>query len=423
VPDPTALPALPVLQDSQAERIAVGFARALRAAGMAVPAGRVLVFIEALGHLGIEHRGAVYWAGRTTLVAQAEDRATYDRVFAAYWLNRPGAELPPVAMPVTVALDDGDGHDQDAAGAREEAAVVVRYSPAEMLRHRDFAQLSESEWAEAERLIAELRVTAEVRRARRLRAVRNRGDQLDLRRTVRGSMTTGGEPVRLAWRSATSRPRRLLLLIDVSGSMDSYARALLQFAHAAMRARGRLRVTVFALGTRLTPLTKELSTGNPEAAMAAAADSVPDWSGGTRLGQCMREFNDRWGARGMARGAVTVVFSDGWDRGDPELLGTEMARLHRLARRVIWVNPLKASPDFAPLARGMAAALPWVDDFLSGHSIAALEQLAAAIAGPGIGRRATSGHLEPLWPLSSPRQDPGDGPAWSSAAQVPSPAC
>jgi uncharacterized protein len=158
-----------------------------------------------------------------------------------------------------------------------------------------------------------------------------------------------------------------------------------------MRARGRLRVSVFAIGTRLTPLTRELSNGDADAAMAAATDSVTDWSGGTRLGQCLRDFNDRWGARGLARGAVTVVFSDGWDRGDPELLGTEMARLHRLARRVIWVNPLKASPDFAPLARGMAAALPWVDEFIPGHSLAALEHLAAVIAGPGTVRRAPAG--------------------------------
>jgi hypothetical protein len=372
--------------EGQAARIAVGFAQALRAAGMPVPAGRVLVFVEALGRLGIDSRDAVYWAGRATLVSGPEDRAAYDRVFEVYWLNRPGVMLSAVVTPVTVALEDGSADSgQDSAGTAEEALIAVRYSPAEVLRHRDFAQLSEEEWAEAERLIAELRVSAETRRTRRRRPARRRGDQLDLRATVRGSIRAGGEPLRLAWSSSSTRPRNLLLLVDVSGSMDSYARALLRFAHAAMRARGRLRVQVFALGTRLTPLTRELSTGDSDAALAAAARSVPDWSGGTRLGLCLQEFNDRWGARGMARGAVTVVCSDGWDRGDPELLGTEMARLHRLARRVIWVNPLKASPEFAPLARGMAAALPWVDDFLSGHSIAALEELAAVISGPGRG--------------------------------------
>lgn len=372
----------------QAVRIAVGFAQALRAAGMAVPAGRVLVFVEALGRLGMDRGDAVYWAGRATLVAGPEDRAAYDRVFAAYWLGRPGATTTAVVIePVSVYLaDDSPEPDHDPAQANGESEVAVRYSPAELLRHRDFAQLSEEEWAEAERLIAELRVTAETRRARRRRPVRRRGGHLDLRGTVRGSIRAGGEPLRLSWRSNSTRPRNLLLLIDVSGSMDVYARALLRFAHAAARARGRLRVQVFALGTRLTPLTREMSTGDPDTALAAAASSVPDWSGGTRLGLCLQSFNDRWGARGMARGAVTVVFSDGWDRGDPALLGTEMARLHRLARRVIWVNPLKASPEFAPLARGMAAALPWVDDFLSGHSIAALEELAAVISGPGQSR-------------------------------------
>jgi hypothetical protein len=165
--------------------------------------------------------------------------------------------------------------------------------------------------------------------------------------------------------------------------MDSYARALMRLAHAAMRARNGLQVEVFTLGTRLTRLTRELSQRDPDSALAAAASSVRDWSGGTRLGDCLREFNDRWGARGMARGAVTVVFSDGWDRGDPAALGAEMARLHRLAHRLVWVNPLKASPGFAPLARGMAAALPEVDDFVAGHSVAALQELAAVIAGLG----------------------------------------
>jgi uncharacterized protein with von Willebrand factor type A (vWA) domain len=397
VPDPAARPGLAGPRPDQAERIAVGFAQALRAAGMAVSTGRTLLFAEALGRVGLDRQSAVYWAGRATLLTRAEDRATYERVFAAYWLSLPFAGLPPVSVPVSVALDDAPeppGQD-DGGGEREEPVTAVRYSPAEVLRHRDFARLSDAEWAEARRLIAELQVSAETRRARRLRPAGNRGERLDLRRSVRRSIPAGGELVRLSRRTATRRPRRLLLLVDVSGSMDSYARALLRFAHAAMRARGRLRVSVFAIGTRLTPLTRELSNGDADAAMAAATESVADWSGGTRLGQCLRDFNDRWGARGLARGAVTVVFSDGWDRGEPELLGTEMARLHRLARRVIWVNPLKASPDFAPLARGMAAALPWVDEFIPGHSIAALEHLAAVIAGPGTARRAPAGRPAP----------------------------
>lgn len=373
----------------QAARIAVGFAHALRVEGMTVPASRVLTFIQALGRLGVDSRDGVYWSGRATLMSGPEDRATYDQVFAAYWLGRVAPATHTVVTPVTIGVDDSpDEPDHGPAQPGADAQVAVRYSPAELLRQRDFAQLSDAEWAEGERLIAQMRVSADPRRARRRRPVRRRGEQLDLRGTVRRSIRAGGEPLRLSWRSSSTRPRNLLLLIDVSGSMESYTKALLRFAHAAMRARGRLRVSVFALGTRLTPLTRELSNGNPDAALEAAASSVPDWSGGTRLGTCLQEFNDRWGGRGMARGAVTVVFSDGWDRGDPAVIGTEMARLHRLARRVIWVNPLKATPGYAPLARGMAAALPWVDDFVSGHSIGALEELAAVISGMGNPRRA-----------------------------------
>ncbi len=192
--------------------------------------------------------------------------------------------------------------------------------------------------------------------------------------------------MRRAWLAPAERPRRVVLLCDVSGSMEPYARALVRFLHAAVTARGAGRVEAFALGTRLTRITRELSWRDPDAAIAEASKAVTDWSGGTRLGEGLREFNDRWGVRGMARGAVVVILSDGWDRGDPERLGAEMARLHRVAHRVVWVNPLKAAPGYAPLARGMAAALPYVDDFVEGHSMASLEHLAAVVAG-----QATSG--------------------------------
>ena len=174
------------------------------------------------------------------------------------------------------------------------------------------------------------------------------------------------------------RPRRLVLLLDVSGSMEPYARALLRFVHAAVV--GRQRVEAFALGTRLTRVTRELSSRDPDIALREAARGVHDWSGGTRLGDGLRAFNDQWGVRGMARGAVVVVLSDGWDRGDPEVLAEQMQRLRRVAHRVVWVNPLKVTPGYAPLARGMAAALPYVDEFVEGHSLAAMEHLAKVIA-------------------------------------------
>jgi uncharacterized protein with von Willebrand factor type A (vWA) domain len=255
-----------------------------------------------------------------------------------------------------------------------------------VLRHKDFAAFTHEEFAEARVLMADLRLAGELRRCRRLRPTSRESGRPDLRRTVRRALRSGGEPVRRAWLAPAERPRRVVLLCDVSGSMEPYARALVRFLHAAVTARGAGRVEAFALGTRLTRITRELSWRDPDAAIADAANAVTDWSGGTRLGEGLREFNDRWGVRGMARGAVVVIMSDGWDRGDPERLGAEMGRLHRVAHRVVWVNPLKAAPGYAPLARGMAAALPHVDDFVEGHSMASLEHLAAVVAG-----QATSG--------------------------------
>jgi hypothetical protein len=217
-----------------------------------------------------------------------------------------------------------------------------------------------------------------LRRSRRRRpSTRDRG-RPDLRRTVRRSLRAGGEPIDRAFHAASVRPRRIVLLCDVSGSMEPYARALLRFVQVAVA--GRSRVEAFAVGTRLTRITRELSSRDPDAALAAAARRVVDWSGGTRLGEGLRAFNDQWGVKGLARGAVVVILSDGWDRGDPELLGAQMERLHRVAHRVVWVNPLKATAEYAPLARGMAAALPHVDEFVAGHSLAALEDLVAVIS-------------------------------------------
>jgi uncharacterized protein with von Willebrand factor type A (vWA) domain len=193
-------------------------------------------------------------------------------------------------------------------------------------------------------------------------------------------MQAAGEPAALQRHAPRSRPRPVVLLVDVSGSMERYAGALLRFSHAASR-RGTARTEVFALGTRLTRLTRELSLRDPDAAMAAVAAAVPDAGGGTRLGVLLKEFLDKWGQRGTARGAVVVVLSDGWERGDVAVLGEQVARLQRLAHRVVWANPRKAAPGFAPLAAGMAAALPHIDDFVEGHSLAALEHLADVVRG------------------------------------------
>jgi uncharacterized protein with von Willebrand factor type A (vWA) domain len=248
-----------------------------------------------------------------------------------------------------------------------------------VLRHRDLATCSPDELAEAHRLMADLRVHAALRRSRRRRPARPGRGAPDLRRTVRRSLATGGEVLAPAGTQPGERPRRLVLLVDVSGSMEPYARALTRFAHSAVAARRHGQVEVFALGTRVTRITRELATHDPDLALRRAGGAVADWAGGTRLGEGLRQFNDRWGVRGLGRGAVVVVLSDGWDRGDPAVLGAELARLRRVAHRLVWVNPLKASPGYAPLARGMAAALPHVDEFVEGHSVASLEALAEVV--------------------------------------------
>jgi uncharacterized protein len=365
------------------ERAAVGFARLLRAAGLDVPVGSTIAFAQALAAVGVARRESVYWAGQATLVRRPEDIDVYDRAFAAWWERTTTLSLgaaPPVQE--LILAFDADGDDEPEGGDEGERddtpTISVRYSPSEVLRHRDFATYTPDEFAEARRLMSELRLHGAVRRSRRMRPSRHRSGPPDLRRTVRRALRAGGEPINRAFVEPGERPRRLILLCDVSGSMESYSRALLRFLHAAVVGRGR--VEAFALGTRLTRLTRDLSTRDPDAALTAAARRVVDWSGGTRLGEGLRQFNDEWGVRGLARGAVVVILSDGWDRGDPELLGEQMARLHRVTRRIIWVNPLKASPGFAPLARGMAAALPYVDEFVEGHSLASLEELVDVVA-------------------------------------------
>jgi uncharacterized protein with von Willebrand factor type A (vWA) domain len=202
-----------------------------------------------------------------------------------------------------------------------------------------------------------------------------------VRGTVRRNLRHGGLPLERAWQRPVDRPRRIVFLLDVSGSMEAYSRGLARFAHAALVSRRSGRVEVFTIGTHLTRVTREMARRDPEAALRAAGRSVTDWSGGTRLGESIRHFNDGWGVRGMARGAVVVICSDGWDRGAPDVMAEEMARLSRVARRVVWVNPLKASPGYVPLARGMAAALPYVDQFVEGHSIRSLEHLARVVSG------------------------------------------
>ena len=360
----------------------VGFVDLLRRAGLAVPLGSTLDFGRALAEIGISTRSGVYWAGRATLVRRPEDVDTYDEAFERHWMSSAAgsvavAEQPTITLLLDVPEDAAVPDVDDGASDGDGDHISVRWSRTEVLASRDFADCTADELAELHDLMGGLRLFGATRRCRRLRPAQHRG-RPDLRRTVRAALRTGGEPIHRAFSEPGVRPRRLVLLLDVSGSMEPYARALIRFLHAAMV--GRRDVEAFALGTRLTRLTRELSTRDPDAALARAAVAVTDWSGGTRLGDGLRVFNDKWGVPGMARGATVVILSDGWDRGEPSVMEEQMGRLHRVAHQVVWVNPLKASPGYAPIARGMAAALPHVDRFVEGHSLDSLRSLVALLA-------------------------------------------
>jgi uncharacterized protein with von Willebrand factor type A (vWA) domain len=362
------------------EAMAVAFARLLRGAELNVPVSAVVSFAEALGAVGLERRDDVYWAGRSTLVQRPEDHDLYERAFRVFWDGATGSVPDDDAEPETITIvvdsdeDDADGDDPEAAPPNDDPTLELRFSMTEVLRRKDFAAYDDAELAEAHRLMARLRFAGSPRRSLRMAPTTHRTARPDLRRTVRAALRTEGEPIRRHFRTPATRYRRVVLLLDVSGSMEPYARALLRFVQAAVA--GRRRVEAFALGTRLTRITRELGSRDPDEALRKAAERVVDWSGGTRLGDGLRRFNEQWGVRGMARGAVVVILSDGWDRGDPAELAEAMQRLARVAHRIVWVNPLKVTPGYAPLARGMAAALPYVDRFVEGHSLAAMEQLA-----------------------------------------------
>ncbi len=364
-----------VLDPHAPTRSVVSFCRALRDEGLSVAVSEVSTYVRALGVVGVSRNEDAYWAGRAILIRRPEDVEVYDRVFRSYF-GRDEAEDPEYLdlSPVTRLRLSPEQAD---AIEGEEGDAALRYSAVEVLRDKDFAACTPEELAEALEVIRTLPVTTVVRPSHRWRGSR-RGDRPDIRSTVRRSMRQGGEIAALERMRRVPRVRRLVLVCDVSGSMEPYARALLRFAHVLVA--GRTSVEAFALGTRLTRLTRQLSSRDPDAAMAQAAAAVRDWSGGTRLGEGLREFNDRFGVTGMGRGAQVVVLSDGWDRGDPAELGAQMARLHRVAHLVVWVNPLKASPDYEPLAQGMAAALPHVDRFLPGHNVASLEALLEVLA-------------------------------------------
>jgi hypothetical protein len=363
-------------------RHVVTFGRVLREVGVEVGPGRVADAVRGLGAVDLTRQEDVYFTLRQTLVSRHDELELFDRAFVAWFLRGPVAPLVRqkerhhdadrlVRGSLTTDRDDTEPEPGD-------SPVELGASAHELLREQDFSEMTGEEFERCRRLIAAI-AHARPRRASRRRAPDPRGDRLDLRRLARRSLRTGGDPVEQTWKSRKAVPRKLVVLCDVSGSMDAYSRALLLFLHAVVGA-GR-NVEAFAFGTRLTRLTPDLATRDPEAALVRATENVVDWGSGTRIGASLKEFNDVYGRRALSRGAVVVVVSDGWDRDEPGLLGREMARLARAAYAVVWVNPLKGNPEYQPLAGGMRAALPFVDRFLPGHNLRSLEELAAVLAG------------------------------------------
>ncbi len=371
-------------QITNVPRAASEFAAMLREGGINVGTFDLLTYINALAAIGIQNSQSTYWAGRISLLKNPVEIPAYDRVFKTYWLGSADSFGEADETKEEGAADDNDEMDKNMGGKPSlELADLetdtslhqsIRYSPAETLSEKDFGKCSPEELLEAKKAISKIRLAIPERLGRRLQAGKSQTARLNMRQLARKAIQTQGETLRRAYLERKKTKRRLVLILDISGSMEVYSRLLLRFAHSARASFNRAEV--FVLSTRLTRITRELASSNPDAALSKVSGAVEDWSGGTRLGEGIKTFNNKWGMRGMARGAVVIISSDGWDRGSPEVLTEQMERLHRAAHRVIWMNPLKASSGYEPLAQGMAAALPFVDDFVEGHSILSLEQLA-----------------------------------------------
>lgn len=358
------------------EELLLGLARAVRAAGVPVTADREMAFVEAASIVGLDDRAATRVAGEATLCASPEDLRrfgiVFDTWFAGGWTDEqrvPTRTQQRVASDLLSGGSDGEGDEQEAT------VVPLVASDVEVLRHRDVAGLSPVERAHLAQLFSSLRRPAPCRRSPR-RAASRRGT-VDGRRTLRSQLRRLGEPGHLEWHRRERRPRRVVLLLDVSGSMRDYAESHLRMAHHWVHGGGR--VEVFTMGTRLTHVTRALHRRDADLALGAAGETVPDWSGGTRLGESLKAFSDRWGQRGMARGAVVVIVSDGWERSGVDLLGAQVRRLGALAHRVVWVNPHAGKGGYEPVQAGVRAVLPHCDHFIAGHSLQTFDDLAEVV--------------------------------------------
>jgi uncharacterized protein len=361
----------------QPDELLLGFTRAVRAAGVPVTADRAQSYLRAVATVGLGDRRGTYWAGRSTLCSGPDDLDRYDQVFSEWFLSQRSAQGPREQPPRTITEADlADDPDTGGGESENEEPIHATASATEVLRHRDIGELDAGEKARLTSMFSALRPRAPRRTSGR-RTRWHRGD-VDAHQTLRRTLQRMGEPSRIMWQRKAAKDRRIVLLVDVSGSMSAYADSLLRLAHTFTRTSGP--VEVFTVGTRLTHITRAMRLRDPERAIIAAGDTVPDWSGGTRLGETLKIFLDRWGQRGMARGSVVVVFSDGWERGDADLLAEQMNRLHRLAHHVVWVNPHRGKHGYQPVQQGIVAALPYVDDFVAGHSMATFAELIEVVA-------------------------------------------
>ncbi len=429
---------------------AAQFGAALRAAGVPADPGRCERFARAVTVARPATGRGLYLCALATLISSQAHIEALDRAFGAMFggvgdaaapsakaRDMPGPaaqspsppadilaqaaqaarmhlvqERPPEAQPAD-ELAEGDDEDQapgpeDPEGPEEEAPVprAVLASAAERLAGKDFAELTPAELLMLSGLMRKLTLAVPLRRSRRPQPTAH-GGRTDLRATLRHARRTGGHPVRLARRAPLMEPRRLVVLCDISGSMEPYARAMLQLLYCAA---GGAEAEVFTFATRLTRLTGTLNHARPALALQQAGQAAPDWLGGTKIGESIKEFNNNYGRRGMARGAVVVIISDGWDTGDPEILGREMERLSRVAHRIVWVNPRTQNPEYRPLAGGMAAAWPYCDAVVSAHTLHALDDLTAALAHPGPRRAPALDRLRTV-PAAPPQVPPGQAAA------------
>jgi uncharacterized protein len=375
-----------VPEEDQFVGVLVNFAHELRRAGMSIGSGDVLTLTQAMGVLNPTDLVDLYWGGRTTLITKNDTIPIYDEVFKRFFLT--GRQSVPEMLMlnshvaaeaegtlVSPATEQPKGEESD----DEEERLGLMASDADILKHKSFTACTPDELAALRRIMKRIRLTPPKRRTRRMMPAHS-GRRPDMRRTVRETMRMHGEPSELLWRQRRVRLRPMILILDISGSMADYSRSLLQFAYSTKRAAAQSRVEVFCFGTRLTRITRALDHRSPDQALQLAGKEVVDWEGGTRIGESLDAFLKNWGRRGLCRGGVVVICSDGLDRGDPSLLASSMERLARLSFKVVWLNPHKGSnTDFRPTTLGMMVAAPHVDVVLSGHDLASLEELATIL--------------------------------------------